>query len=52
MSLQEGERALQRFHEWCAREGVEYDRKVRSESVVVPARASSSASSVGGVAGA
>jgi hypothetical protein len=38
MSLREGERALQRFHEWCAKEGVEYDREVRPESVVVPAR--------------
>lgn len=51
MSLREGERALQRFHEWCAKEGVEYDREVRPESVV-PARASSVASSVGGGAGA
>lgn len=36
MSLREGERALQRFHEWCAKEGVEYDREVRPESSSSP----------------
>jgi hypothetical protein len=29
MSAAAGEKALQRFHDWCASEGVAFDREVR-----------------------